>query len=74
MKAFSSIFGGGSSPAPVEPPKPPPPPPTASNAADNAAAQEANRIKRGAGYSGTILTSPTDTTPATVNKKTLLGS
>lgn len=74
MNTFKSIFGGGQSAPP--PPQPAPPPPTTNDAADRAAAaQEAGRVQRAQGRASTILTSGAGLLdPATVQKKTLLGS
>ncbi len=55
-------------------PAPPTPPPSNDDAARSAAALSAGKIRKGEGYSGTILTSGAgDTSTAPTKKKTLLG-
>jgi hypothetical protein len=60
-------------PSKPQAPTAPPPPPTVADAADSA--QQRGKIRKGEGYSSTILTGGQgDTSEAPTFKKTLLGS
>lgn len=73
-----SLFGGGPKMSAPAPPPPPPAPPTLANpVSSGAGAQAAARASAaiGAGFAGTLTTSPMGTSgPAPVAKQTLGGS